>query len=688
MRFTGIPFFCALALSIPPVSAEIGLLNDGKVTLDKKWEAAYESSKNLVAGLSNQEKVDLITGSDMKAVGDEMYQKGFQVVNGPTSGPLGRTPWGGRLVETMGQDPYLNGIAFGLAVQGFSEAGVVAGGKHWLLNEQETDRSATNSFSATSSTKATYSSNTDDKTLHESYMFPFYDGVKAGLGGMMCAMSKVNGSQACESSYLINKVLKKELGFPGMVFPDASAQITAFGSANGGEDYGSSSLWNNTLIHGIKNGTMTQARLDDMAIRNVIGYFYAGLDDGKQPDLVYSTDHRDVRANHSRIIRENDAASLSLLKNKNNALPLEKPLSMALFGASAGPAMGGPGVSFSTDGTDSTYQGHLAGGSGSGTTSFPYLVTPHDALLQRSIEDGTIIRFGTGTDSTVDIDSYASNVEVCLVFINADSGEGADRTELRNKDQDKLVTKVASNCNNTMVIVNTVGVRILESWIDNENITAVVYGGLLGQTSGYSITDVLYGDVNPSGRLIHTIAKKESQYPVKICYMAQCNFTEGNYFDYRHFDKYNITPRYEFGYGLSYTTFDYSDIHVEQLQQLNQTHAVGNLSVGGRADLWGDVFRVTANITNSGDLAGHEVPQLYVSYPDAADQPVRLLRGFERVFLKAGESSSVSFDLRRRDLSHWDVIAQEWAVAPGKYNFTVGASSRDLRLSSSLNVKF
>ncbi|KAJ5759021.1 beta-glucosidase D [Penicillium odoratum] len=194
----------------------------------------------------------------------------------------------------------------------------------------------------------------------------------------------------------------------------------------------------------------------------------------------------------------------------------------------------------------------------------------------------------------------------------------------------------------------------------------VVYGGLLGQNSGYSITDVLYGDVNPSGRLIHTIAEKDSQYPVKICYTAECNFTEGNYFDYRHFDKYNITPRYEFGYGLPYTTIDYSDIHVEQLQQLNQTHAVGNLSVGCRADLWEDVVRVTANITNSGDLAGHEVPQLYVSYPDAADQPVRLLRGFERVFLKAGESSSVSFDLRRRDLSHWDVVAQEWAVAPGE----------------------
>ncbi|TVY17599.1 putative beta-glucosidase D [Lachnellula arida] len=712
-----------------------------------------DTAQALVAQLNNTEKVELITGSDvasvnwtalqfkdgdqgvisyydasgfsetsalvqtwdrnlwtlqMEAVGAEFYGKGFQVVNGPTSGPLGRTPWGGRLVETMGQDAYLNGQLVGLATEGFLTAGVVPGGKHFLLNEQETNRTSE------ASAGTTYTSNVDDKTLHETYLFPFYDAVKSGMAGMMCAMTRVNGSQACENSALLNKILKTDLGFPGMVFPDADAQITAFGSANGGEDYGSSQLWTDTLVAGLANGSFTQERLDDMAIRNVIPYYYANLDNGLQPNISYSTDYVDVRANHSSIIRQVGSASLSLLKNVNNALPLSKPKSIAIFGANAGPVMAGPGIGFSVSGTESTYQGHLAGGSGSGTSTFPYLVTPHDALLLRSINDGTVFRwvmndtgyasssggmggmgggssskstsFGTGTNTAISFTSYATDMEVCIVFLNAYSGEGADRTELYNTDQDDLVISVASSCNNTIVVINTVGARLMDAWIENENVTAVVYGGLLGQNSGYSIADVLYGDVNPSGRLPHTIAKNESDYNVGICYTAVCNFTEGNYIDYKYFDSYNVTPRFEFGFGLSYTTFSYSDITVTQTATLNSTYATGTLSVGGRADLWDDIVNVTAVISNTGTIDGHEVAQLYLEFPAEADQPVRQLRGFERVLVAAGDTQAVSFTLRRRDLSYWDVAAQEWAVAAGTYNFTVGASSRDLRLTATLDI--
>lgn len=190
-----------------------------------------------------------------------------------------------------------------------------------------------------------YSSNADDKTIHEAYLFPFYDAVKAGLGGVMCAMNRVNGTASCENSPLLNPLLKVELGFPGMVFPDQGGQLTSFGSANGGEDYGSSTLWNSTIINsGINNGSLSQARLDDMAIRNVIGYYYAGMDEKVLPSVVGATDWgRNVRANHSKLIREHGAASLSLLKNTNGALPLNAPSSIAIFGAHAGPVIAGPG---------------------------------------------------------------------------------------------------------------------------------------------------------------------------------------------------------------------------------------------------------------------------------------------------------------------------------------------------------
>jgi beta-glucosidase len=165
-----------------------------------------------------------------------------------------------------------------------------------------------------------------------------------------------------------------------------------------------------------------------------------------------------------------------------------------------------------------------------------------------------------------------------------------------------------------MVVVNTVGARFLDSWIENDNSTAVIYGGLLGQKSGNSLVDVLYGTVNPSGRLTYTIAKNESDYNIQICDTAACNFTEGNYIDYKYFDAYDVTPRYEFGYGLSYTTFNYSDLSVTVTNStaLASTYATGILSVGRKLDLWDEVVSATVAVANNGTADGNEVSQLYV----------------------------------------------------------------------------
>ena len=376
---------------------------------------------------------------------------------------------------------------------------------------------------------------------------------------------------------------------------------------------------------------------------------------------------------------------------------------MAIFGSHARAIVAGPNMQFSVEGSGPTYDGHLATDSGSGQGSLPYLVTPEMALTMKASQDGTMLRWVAndtyssstgstlvmqGSDSTSvtpSISSYAENMDVCLVFINALAGEGADRTELYNNDQDALIKQVAENCANTIVVINTAGVRLVDQWIEHENVTAVLYGSLLGQESGNSIIDVLYGGVNPSGRLIHTIAKNESDYNVGICYTHNCNFTEGNYIDYRYFDAYNVTPRYEFGYGLSYTNFTYSNLKIGSPAPLS-TYPTGKLSVGGYEDLWDVVANVTVTVHNTGPVDGAEVPQLYISYPKVAQQPVRQLRGFDNVNIKSGEQQSVKFELRRRDISHWDVKAQKWAVAPGTYQVYVGASSRDLRLHGSFTV--
>jgi beta-glucosidase len=325
----------------------------------------------------------------------------------------------------------------------------------------------------------------------------------------------------------------------------------------------------------------------------------------------------------------------------------------------------------------------FTGTTGNDTSST--LTTNSTSGLEKRAGGTAITGLSGGTFLTQTIPDYATGAKVCLVFINALSGEGADRTELRNTEQDDLITTVAENCNNTMVIVNTVGARILDSWIENDNVTAVIYGGLLGQESGNSLVDVLYGTVNPSGRLAYTIAKNESDYNVEVCDTA---VPEGNYIDYKYFDAYNVTPRYEFGYGLSYTTFDYSDLTVTVTNStaLAATYATGILSVGGKLDLWDEVVSAAVTVANNGTVDGNEVSQLYVQYPDGADQPVRQLRGFERTMIASGATASVTFSLRRRDLSMWDVAAQKWAVLSGAYIFSVGASSRDLRLSATLTI--
>ncbi|PYH83901.1 putative beta-glucosidase D [Aspergillus uvarum CBS 121591] len=753
MRFISLAVTAALlGLTGASNSTTLGLLKANGVALGD-WEAAYEKASAFVAGLTTDQKLALITGSSVssssgnfsalefldgdmglqnyfyvsafslssalamtwdrdaiyaqaKAVGSEFYNKGVQVVAGPTSQPMGRTPWGGRNVEGFGPDPYLNGLATGLSTKGYVDAGVIPGGKHFLLYEQETNRTSTFGRATVSSDSdsAPYSSNADDKTLHETYLWPFYDAVKNGLGAVMCAMTKVNGTYSCENSDLLMKTLKTELGFPGLVWPDMNGQNSAEGSALGGEDYGSSSIWSTSTMETLlSNGTLTEARLNDMAIRNLIAYYHVNLDNGLQPAMQDQDAYVDVRGNHSKLIRENGAKSMALLKN-DGTLPLRKPRVMSVFGAHAGPVMGGPNAAMNVEGSGPTYQGHLATGTGSGQASVPYVITPYVALTIRAAQDATMMRWimndtysssggstliQEGTDSTAVSPSYANyatNSDVCLVFINALSGEGADRTELYNEDQDTMVNTVADNCNNTVVVVNTVGPRLLDQWIEHDNVTAVLYGSILGQESGNAIVDLLYGDVNPSGRLIHTIAKNESDYNVELCYTAQCNFTEGVYIDYRYFDAKNVTPRYPFGHGLSYTTFKYSDLSIKTPSATTKAPR-GNNTVGGNSDLWDVVGTVSARITNNGTLAGAEVPQLYLGFPDAADQPVRQLRGFERVELRAGQEAIVTFNLRRRDISYWDVTAQQWLVASGKYQVYVGASSRDLRLTGAFSLR-
>jgi beta-glucosidase len=201
----------------------------------------------------------------------------------------------------------------------------------------------------------------------------------------------------------------------------------------------------------------------------------------------------------------------------------------------------------------------------------------------------------------------------------------------------------------------------------------------------------LYGDVTPSGKLIHTIAKTDEDYgtllntTIDASHFPQDDFSEGVYIDYRAFDRNGIEPRFEFGYGLSYTEFEYSNISVVQSTASTAEYPSADIPIiqGGHPELWDVLFNVTAVITNVGDVAGAEVAQLYLGIPTA---PVRQLRGFDKVVIQPNASAEVSFSLTRRDLSVWDVVAQQWKLQSASYNVSVGASSRDLRLNTTLVI--
>lgn len=274
---------------------------------------------------------------------------------------------------------------------------------------------------------------------------------------------------------------------------------------------------------------------------------------------------------------------------------------------------------------------------------------------------------------------------------NEFSAEGVDRAGLVDSWSDDLVLNVASKCPNTIVVIHNAGIRLVDAWIDHPNVTAAIFAHLPGQDSGRALVEIMYGVQSPSGRLPYTVARQASDYggllwPVKpdnrSNYYTQSNFTEGTFIDYRDFMKRNVMPRFVFGYGLTYTTFDYTSLGVQVLNSNSTALLLPETSStlpGGPFALWDVIARVKATVTNTGNVTAAEVAQLYVSIPDT-EVPARQLRGFEKVLLKPEESAAVEFELTRRDLSVWDTAWQAWIMPRGTVGIAVGKSVLDVKL--------
>ncbi|KAH6666913.1 glycoside hydrolase superfamily [Halenospora varia] len=622
-----------------------------------------------------------------KGIGQQTKALGVNVILGPVAGPLGQFAQGGRNWEGFGNDPFLCGVSMEQTVGGIQEGGAQACAKHYIGNEQEKNRETMNS-------------NLDERTMHELYLWPFAEAVRANVASVMCSYNKLSGKWACENQHALDDLLKKELGFKGYVVTDWNAQHTTADSANAGldmtmpgSDYGGKNVfWGSLLQTAVSNKQVSTTRLDDMVKRILASWYLTKQDQGYPSTIVTNggTGGKNVQGNNGTIAKNVARDGIVLLKNTGNLLPLKKPKSIAIIGSAA---VNNPkGINSCQDMGCNT--GTLAMGWGSGTATLPYLSAPADAISTRAKQDGSTVST-TSSDTASQGASAAQNADVAIVFITSDSGEAyitvethvGDRNDLKAwHSGDDVVKAVAGTNKNTIVVIHSVGPILLEAFADLANVKAIVWAGLPGQESGNALVEVLYGDVSPSGKLPYTIAKKESDYGTSIQATTD-NFGEGLYIDYRYLDKNKITPRYEFGFGLSYTTFNYSALTVTPTSLLTSGPESGDTVPGGAKSLFDIVATVSATITNSGSVAGAEVAQLYIGLPSSTPAtPVRQLRGFEKPSLKAGESKVVEFDLRRKDLMYWDTSSKKWNLPKGSFVVEVGASSRDLRLSGKIDV--
>ncbi|CCT63152.1 probable beta-glucosidase [Fusarium fujikuroi IMI 58289] len=733
-----------------------------------------------------------------RAHGKEAKGKGVNVILGPAIGPLGRAPAGGRNWEGFGPDPYLQGIAGAATIKGIQDSGVMATIKHFIGNEQEHFRQAWEWGLPNA-----ISSNIDDRTLHEIYGWPFQDAVKAGVASVMCSYNMVNNSYVCQNSKLLNGILKDEMGFQGFVMSDWLAQRSGVASALAGLDMSmpgdglkwadGESLWGPRLTQAVLNGSLPVDRLNDMALRIVASFYQLGQDkdENKGPNFSSWTYDKkgklapgspspqeeqvvnqfiNVQEDHAELARQIAIEGTVLLKN-DGVLPLSREGHLAnqlkkkndktkigIFGDDAGP---GKGLNYCPD--QGCNEGTLGSGWGSGAADFPFLVTPVEALRKNFKKDK--VQVTEHLSNKIKDPKKVTEQDVCLVFANSDAGEGylswnsvrGDRNDLNlQKGGDALIMEVANLCGDgtgtTIVVIHAVGPVVMENWINHPRIKAVLTANLPGEESGNAIASILFGDESPSGKLPYTIGKALPDYGegAQILYLPngvipQQDFKEGLYIDYRHFDKHSKDLRYEFGYGLSYTTFEFKDLkisvkeavaglpasrvspksaappklddkipdvkeglwpkNIRKLKKwiypyidspddikkgdypypdgydIEQPPSQAGGEEGGNPDLWKTVVTASVTVKNTGSVDGKAVPQLYLSYPATSkvDHPVRVLRGFEKVALKKGESKKVEFELTRRDLSYWDVEEQNWRVTDGEFTIAVGESSRNLK---------
>lgn len=572
-----------------------------------------------------------------EVLGAEARGKGVHVLLAPMIHTT-RVPQGGRNFETFGEDPFLNSAISASDVMGIQSQRVIANAKTFICNDQENDRGLV-------------SAEVDDRALHEIYYPPFLACVRSGLGSVMTSYNRVNGEWASQAPEL-GTVLKARWGFGGFTVCDWGAAFSAFGGANNGLDMemAEGQKFGDSLCQEIQLGNVTVSQLDEMVHRIFTSMFRFGIFDDPTTNTILSSV---TNVAHTALARDVSAQSMVLLKNATNGLPLNSTNLQAL-GVFGTPAFENP----------------IWGGTGSAWVYLSYYDVPLDAISNRA-GTNVLINYHQGDSGSItQAVQLAKQSDAAIICVGQQTGEGEDRSSLSLPgDQDQLISAVAAVNPRTIVVLYESSGTLMP-WIND--VAAVVVAWYPGQEGGRALASVLFGDVNPSGKLPLTFPVSSNQVPAST--LAQypgidhrVSYSESLRVGYRWYDASNQAPLFPFGHGLSYTTFAYSNLTVSAVSPSGQV-------------------TVSVDVNNTGTRAGAEVAQLYLGFPAAAGEPPKQLKGFHKVSLQPGQTQRIDFNLVWENLAFWNVAAQEWTVPLGNFQIYVGASSRDIRLTGTFTV--
>lgn len=589
-------------------------------------------------------------------IGRELRAQGYNMSLGGGV-DLVRQLRGGRTFEYMGEDPILAGTMVGNRIKCEQAAHVIADIKHYAMNDQESGR---NEYNAIIGRRA----------MQETDLLSFQIGVSIGHpGAVMCAYNAVNGDYSCQNKYLLSDVLKGQWKFPGFVVSDWGGTHSTVKASAAGLDNEEplDTFYGPKLKEAVQSGAVPMSQLNDHVHRILRSEFAAGIVD-------YPTEKSVVEAERDlKIALHVEENSIVLLKNSNELLPLDpaKIHSIAIIGSHADVGMISGGGSAQVDppgSTDPAWQSHVW---------FP----PSPLKAVAAIAPSATVKFDSGSDPAAAA-SLAGQSDVAIVFVNQWSSEGMDLPNLSLPDnQDALIAQVAAANPRTIVVIES-STAVLMPWI--KNVGAVVEAWYAGSDGAPAVANVLFGDVNPSGKLPITFPMTEADQPQqqivvpppgaqgKAAVMRtgvakptfDVHYTEGLKVGYKWYEAEHKPVLFPFGFGLSYTTFSYSDLQVEP----------------------GVTPAVTFTVKNTGDRAGQEIAEVYAGLPASTNEPPKRLVGWSKVRLNAGESKQVRIAIPQLYLSIYDERQPGWKLVPGSYSFMVGGSSADLPLVKQVNL--